>query len=139
MGLFNSARGMGEIWKIIREVDLNQLHEAAEKRFTVLITGDIEPAEKLALALSSRPGSSGVHPWIRLMPLPLGPEEPVLTPDVALVVTQAADHGLEGQAAVRQLARRGVPVIGVVAGADASQRTGAELPREGEVARVLVA
>lgn len=138
MGWFGSARAMSEIWKTISEVDLNKIHEASERRFSLGVTGDLAAAEALALLLSARPGSTGIHPWVSLLPLPWAPDEPSFRPDLVLVATEAADHGLEAQAAIRQLERRGIPVITVVTGADALQRTGAELPREGEAARVIV-
>jgi uncharacterized protein (DUF697 family) len=104
----------------------------------LLVTGDLAAAEALARTLSERPGSEGVHPWVHLAGLPWAPDEPRFQPDVALVVTHAADHGLEAQAAIRQLNRRGVPVIAVVSGEDALRRTGAELAREGEYGRVVL-
>jgi uncharacterized protein (DUF697 family) len=138
MGWLSSARGVGEIWKTISEVDLHKIHEASERRFSLVVTGDPAPAEALALLLSARPGSVGIHPWVSLLPLPWAPDEPNFRPDVVLVVTEAADHDVAAQAAIRQLARRGIPVVTVVTGADALQRTGAELPREGEAERVIV-
>src|SRR6188508_1600337 len=105
MGLLGSARGVGEIWKIIRELDLVELQQAADRPIRLLVTGDGPPAGVLAETLSASPGSSGVHPWISVLALPLGPDEPEFRPDVALVVTDAADHGHEAQAAIRQLVR----------------------------------
>jgi hypothetical protein len=129
---------MSEIWKIISELDLAKIRDQIDMPFRLLVTGEPEEAQGLALALSRRPGVEGVHPWIIVAPLPLDPDALLVHPDVALLVTESPDLSELADHAVHRLSVRGVPVITVVAGEAAARQVGADLPRPGEADRVLL-
>ncbi len=136
MGALRSARGVAEIWKIISEVDLARIRGHAEHRFALMVLG--ADAERLALAMSQRPGSTGIHPWIGVAPLPLAAGPLPFRPGLALLVTADPDLAPDERVALRRLHEQGVPVVTVLTGAAAAARVGAELPRDDESARVLV-
>jgi uncharacterized protein (DUF697 family) len=138
MGIMRSTRGVSEIWKIISEVDLAQIREHAEQRFAVMVAGATADAECLALAMSERPGTTGVHPWIGLARLPLSTGALPFQAGLALLVVPDPDLAPDEYAALRRLREQGVPVVTVVTGATAMSRVGADLARDGETARVLV-
>lgn len=124
--------------ELVREVDLGAIREEAEARFSVLLSGDELLVAALAEGLSATPGRSGRHPYLRTdahpEDLPNHPPHPDLhIPDIHIIV----QPGLEARPAQPPAAAR-VPTLVVCVLAGEPLTVGAELPRPGESARVIV-
>lgn len=141
MGVLGS--GMG-IFNLLREINLGEIRREADQRFTLLVVGDQARAEGLASILSAAPGQSGVHPWIRVVPLPLAdaatPPPPAAGDGftVALVTLAGIDPRADERAALARLRSLGVPSLSIVQDDDGAARVGANVPRPGESARVVL-
>ncbi len=126
---------------LVREIDLGAIKREAEGRFSLELGGDPALAAQLAAALSETPGRSGVHPYVsvqaegvRPAPPPYshqpGPRQPNQhVPDLRIVV-QRGFGGSEPPGVV--------PMLLVCVTDETSRNVGAELPRPGEAARVVV-
>ena len=123
-----------DIWRVIRELDLESIRRDAEGRFRLVVLSDsTDDAETVAALLSGGP----THPWIETRTPPeLGAgadDRATLTAVVAVTdqpaLTPAADT------AVQRLARAGVPVVTVVHG---SEQPASGIARAGEAARTVV-
>jgi uncharacterized protein (DUF697 family) len=112
--------------ELVREIDLGAVREEAEVRFCVLLSGEGALVAALADGLSATPGRSGRHPYLSTDPHGLGH-----TADLHLIV----QRGLAGRPA--QAAAR-VPTLVVCVVESEVLEVGAELPRPGENARVVV-
>jgi uncharacterized protein (DUF697 family) len=128
--------GAGNIFSIIREIDLSKTKAEAETRFTLLLTGQEDLARALALKLSEDSGKAGVHPWLVVA-------EPLASSalghyDLALFVSARLEPGEEDRRRLRHLQEAGVPVLAVVVSDELSDRVGAEVPRPLERARVVL-
>jgi uncharacterized protein (DUF697 family) len=123
-----------DVWRIIREIDLEAVRAEAERVFRVLVLAEAYgDAEALASLLSgSRRGER--HPW--LVVAETGPEPtPVPLPDVAVLVSRDPDLSPRLGMATLAITARGVPLVTVVVGATGS-RDG--VVRPGEAARAAV-
>lgn len=106
---------------IVREIDLAASKREAETRFLLHITGDPALAAQLATELSRTPGRSGVHPYLSTA---------AQVPDA--VVRVAIQRG-NGAPVTAQPSTLTICVTG-----GAFPEVGAELPRPGEAARVVI-
>ncbi len=108
---------------LVREVDLGAIKNEADRRFTLLPTGDAELAAKLAELLSATVGRSGVHPYVVASPA-------AATADLRLNVQR-------GFAAPQNASRN--PTLSVcLIEQGTTPQVGAELPHPGEVGRVVL-
>ena len=126
--------GLPDLWRVIREADLESIRRDAERPFQVLlVAGELAQAEKLGLLLSR---AEARHPWL----LPVTPDEARRRAgagllDAAIVLTP--DPDLEpGLAILRDvLTAARVPVVAVAVGFPTGP---AALIRPGESARAAV-
>ena len=120
-----------DVWRVLREIDLDEIRRDAEARFRLIVWAD-DPAEAEALVHALAGGPA--HPWIEVQ----APGSPVREPStvtVALTVTAHPELGEELSAAVRSVRAAGVPVLTVVHG---RTRSIDGVPRPEETARVVV-
>lgn len=98
---------LANLWRVIREVDLQGIRRQALASFDLLIIGDPALREELRAALSPG-GASSPHPWIHTGDPQdaLGPT----TPTAAVLVTPSLPLSREAEAAVYALRRAHVPV-----------------------------
>jgi uncharacterized protein (DUF697 family) len=124
-----------DIWRVIREVDLESIRRDAEGRFRILVLAPSRAeAEAAALLLT---GEETPHPWLELGTpggLDAAPAD-AATLTAAVIVTRVPDLAPEPAAAGEALRRAGVPVITVVHG---SLRAVDGVVRAGEAARTIV-
>ena len=121
-----------DVWRILREVDLEQIRRDADARFRLIVLSD-DPtgAEELVRGLA---GASG-HPWLEVHET----GSPVLEPSTAtaaLVLSSRPGLPAPLAQAARALRASAVPVVTVVRGS--AQVTDAVV-RDGETSRVAVA
>lgn len=123
-----------DIWKIIKELDLEAVRAESERSFRVLVLGEAgRDAEAMAGLLSS--GRKGErHPWVVAaeagLHAPLSPP-----PDVAVLVSRDPELSPRLAIAAQELAARKVPAVTVVVGAESSMDA---VIRPGEAARAAV-
>jgi len=123
-----------DMWRLIRELDLESIRRDAEGRFRLVVLSDeVEDAETVAALLSG----GAAHPWIEVhTPSELGaPGDEGMTVTALLAVTDQPALTPAGDAAVQRLARAGVPVVTLVHGSD---RPADAIARAGETARAVV-
>lgn len=126
-----------KLLEVMRELDLGALQRLSEGRFHLLFAGDPLLARRLAERLSETPGRAGVHPWLSVAED--GGSAGVsagAAPDLLLVVT--AGTGDPPRAVSEGAARLRAPLLRVCVGEGVLTDVGAELPRPGETARVLL-
>jgi uncharacterized protein (DUF697 family) len=124
---------LANVWRIIRDVDLEAIRRHAMLRFELWI---VAAAESDGAALRDLVGGAECpHPWIRLVAAATivpGMDAPPL---VALLVTRALDLDPTMAAARDALQSLGVSVVTVVVG---TTTPAASVPHPGEDARVAV-
>lgn len=131
-----SVLKLPDVWRVIREMDLESIRRDAEGRFRILVAGG--SAEEGLAAATLLTGEETPHPWLEpraAHALDLAPGE-AATLSAALLVSGTA---LLEPALVQTgetLGRAGVPVVTVVHGS--GQATDAVV-RAGEAARTVVA
>jgi len=134
--------GPFSVWNIIRELDLGDVRERADAPFALVVAGQRDEAQRIAETIGGAPNQAGIHPWVTVLPVPLAPDPLPPTPrDVpawAVVVTAAARPTLDERDAVRRLAAAGAHVVALVLDDAATRTHGADLPRDGEAARVVL-
>lgn len=129
----------GNMFKIVREVNLNTIKAEAEQRFALLVTGEHALAQRLAERLSGSPGKEGAHPWLEV-------REPALAPDpqelsqytLALLVSHEAELEPPLSRLLRALHDERVPVVVAIVSRGAVRLVGAESPRRYEGQRVVL-
>jgi uncharacterized protein (DUF697 family) len=123
-----------DVWRLIRELDLESIRRDAEGRFRLVVLSDSpDDADTVASLLSGGPA----HPWIETRtPADLradADDRVTLTAVLAVTdepaLTPAADN------TIQRLARAGVPVVTLVHG---SERPVDAVARAGETARAVV-
>jgi uncharacterized protein (DUF697 family) len=122
-----------DLWRVLKEVDLDAVREEAEARFRVVFYAeDRADAERVAAHVSSMSDGT-VHPWLE----PIGANDPPGTgrrPDAVVLVTR--EPALSAPLALlRDDMQDAVPVITVVLGAAGAVDS---VVRSGETARVAV-
>lgn len=139
------ALGSGmTLFNLLKEINLGEIRREADQRFTLLVIGEEVRARRLAEALSGAPGKSGVHPWIRVVPLPLADADALSAPaaadgfTVALFTLAGIDPQADERAALSRLRALGVPSLSIVQDDAGAARVGATVPRPGETARVVL-
>ena len=139
------ALGSGMVvFNLLREVNLREIKREADQPFTLHILGEVGAATRLAEALSAAPGKHGIHPWVRVVPLPLAAPDGLSAPGpndgftVALVLNDGVDPDTNARAALSRLRALRIPSLSVVQNDDAVDLVGAATPRPGETARVVL-
>lgn len=124
-----------DVWRIIREIDLEAVRAEAERSFRVLVLGEVPgDAESIAGLLSSGRRGGERHPW--LVPVAAGLHTPFSPlPDVAVLVSREADLPPRLGIAAQELVAQKVPVVTVVVGSTASTDG---VVRPGEAARAAI-
>ncbi|MEO8083936.1 MAG: hypothetical protein ABI780_08945 [Ardenticatenales bacterium] len=141
MGVFGSGMSL---FNLLKEINLGEIRREADQRFTLLVVGEPGRAGRLAEALSAAPGKSGVHPWVRVVALPLGDEAAFAAPTpadgftLALVTLAGLEPQADERAALSRLRAVGLASLSIVQDDDGASRVGANVPRPGETARVVL-
>lgn len=139
------ALGSGMVvFNLLREVNLREIKREADQPFTLHVVGEVGAATRLAEALSAAPGKHGIHPWVRVVPLPLAASDGLSAPGssdgftVALVLNDGVDPDADARTALSRLRALRIPSLSVVLNDDAVDLVGAATPRPGETARVVL-
>jgi uncharacterized protein (DUF697 family) len=107
---FGSSIKLANLWRVVREIDLQAIRAQASMPFELVIASDDrEMASHLRHTLSPR-GAASPHPWLRLVP-PGAQAELTTTPDAAIVVSSRLPLDAELAGLVQQLQRARVPVV----------------------------
>ena len=128
-------RNLPDVWRVLKEADLNKLRREAERPFQVLLVAeDIGDAERLGVLLSGPEAPR--HPWL----LPAAPAEARRaagsgTLDLAITLSPTPDPSPTLAFAVDALREARVPVVMVLLGSRGSSAAGAW---PGEAARAAV-
>jgi uncharacterized protein (DUF697 family) len=124
------------LWRVIRDVDLEAVRRAAQERFDLAIVADAaEDADRLHALLSGDPTTTPPHPWISAAPTAEVERLPA-TPVTAILVTRQDMLSDPLRAARDRFSSAGVPIVTVVIG-DTSPT--AAVVRARESARVAAA
>jgi uncharacterized protein (DUF697 family) len=132
------------LWRVLRETDLEAIRRGAESRFEVLVAGDDEAdADQLASLIGDTGDAEAVpaessrrHPWL-VVTNPSAPT-PAVGRDrfnLAVLVSRSAELSSSLGSIRDDQAARGVPIVVVVIGASAKT---AAIVRRGESERVTV-
>ncbi len=125
------------LWRIISQVDVNEIQEDSLYTFHLLVVADdLAAANQLASALSDAEAGF-IHPWITTVVAPIEPALERTQVDIALVLSSTVDLSEAQQGVYRNLAARQIPTVVVIYG-EAGAQPGAEIARRGETARVAV-
>ncbi len=124
---------LANVWRVIRDVDLRGVRDAARRRFTLVATADdVEDAARFRALVSAGPP----HPWIEIAPaLPGALSATTSTPLAGIVVSRTADVSEHLRMALERFRTAGAPTLTIVVGDPARH---AAVPRRGETARVMV-
>jgi uncharacterized protein (DUF697 family) len=124
---------VANVWRVIRDVDLDGIRATATGRFELWIVA-ADPLDAAAVADLLSPGAP--HPWVRALEPPAAPQPPDPPPIAAVLVTRTADLP-PALSAVRNALRaaRGRTVTLVLGAAGPA----AAAPHVGEDARVAAA
>jgi uncharacterized protein (DUF697 family) len=122
------------LWRILRETDLEAIRRGAESRFQTLVAGD-DPAD--AEQFASLIGSGERHPWLLTLDASMA-TAPVICREsfnLAVLVSRKAELSSFLGSVRDDQAARGLPIVVVVIGSAAKT---AALVRRGESQRVTV-
>lgn len=123
-----------ELWRLLKEMDLEAVRREAERPFQVLVAGEGAEAEELALLLS---GPDGTHPWVLCSDAAEARRRAGSgLIDLALVATPTADPPPAILATIEVLAAARIPTVTVVLAR--STRAADALVRGGETTRAIV-
>jgi uncharacterized protein (DUF697 family) len=123
-----------EVWRVIRELDLETIRSEAEGRFRLLVLSD-SPSDARAAALLLS-GEAAPHPWVEVrLPDELEPAAADRATITAVLAVTPSALAPAMAAAIGRLSRAGVPVATAVLGSD---RESDAVTRAGETTRVLV-
>ena len=124
MNLLSRPLHATRLLSLLREVDLGAIKDEADRRFTLLLTGDADLAAELAELLSETAERSGVHPYVVFTPQAAAPAELQLNVQRGLTAPQNASRN---------------PTLSVcLIEQGTTLQVGTELPHPGEVGRVVV-
>ena len=123
-----------ELWRLLREMDLEAVRREAERPFQILLIGEADEVEGLSLLLS---GPDGHHPWLVRADAVEGRRRAGSgLIDLAIVATRAADAPPALLATIDVLAAARVPTVTALL--SRASRSADALVRPGETARALV-
>jgi uncharacterized protein (DUF697 family) len=123
-----------ELWRQLREMDLEAVRREAERPFQVLLAGDPDDVDAVSSLIS---GPDGHHPWLlRTDATQARRRAGSGLIDVAIVITPTPDAPPALLAAIEVLNAARVPTVAAVRASPA--RSSDALVRGGETARVFV-
>jgi uncharacterized protein (DUF697 family) len=132
------------LWRVLRETNLEAIRRGAESRFEVLVAGDeTADAEQLASLVGDTgdataiPGDSARrHPWLLVTDTSRAPAIPGREPfSLAVLVSRKAELSTHLRAIRDEQAAQGVPIVVVVIGVPGKT---AAIVRRSESRRVMV-
>ncbi len=104
MGAVRGSLRLGNVWKVIREVDLEAIRREALAPFDLVVLGDPRQAERMRAALSPD-GESSPHRFIRVNPPPGG----TTIPNAVIVVAPPGPRSTDLDSTLRYLVERRIP------------------------------
>jgi uncharacterized protein (DUF697 family) len=104
MGVASGSLKLGNVWKVIREVDLDAIRREARASFDLVILGETRQAERVRGALSPH-GAVSPHQFIRVNP----PGGSATIPNAVIVVAPPGPRSADLDATLRYLADRRIP------------------------------
>ena len=104
MGVTTGSLKLANVWKVIREVDLDAIRREALAPFDLAILGEPGHAERIRAALSPE-GAAAPHRFIRVNP----PGGGSTIPDAVIVVTGPGPRSADLDSTLRYLADRRIP------------------------------
>jgi len=126
MGVTTGSLKLANVWKVIREVDLDAIRREALAPFDLAILGEPGHAERVRATLSPE-GAAAPHRFVRVNP----PGGGTTIPNAVIVVTGSGPRSTDLDSTLRYLADRGIPhALAVLDGdnaADAVARAAAEI------------
>jgi uncharacterized protein (DUF697 family) len=103
MGAVTGSLKLGNVWKVIREVDLEAIRREALAPFDLVVLGDPRQAERVRAALS--PDGAAPHRFIRVNP----PAGGTTIPNAVIVVAPPGPHTTDLDSTLRYLVDRRIP------------------------------
>jgi len=117
MGVMTQSLKLGNVWKVIREVDLDAIRREALAPFDLVILGPPADAERLRAALSPE-GAASPHRFIRVNPS--GGSGAI--PNAVIVVTGPGPRSVDLDSTLRYLVERRIPhALAVLESDDATE------------------
>jgi uncharacterized protein (DUF697 family) len=117
MGVMTGSLKLGNVWKVIREVDLDAIRREALAPFDLVILGEPADAERVRAALSPG-GAASPHRFIRVNPAGGG----ATIPNAVIVVTGPGPRSADLDSTLRYLVDRKIPhALAVLDGDDATE------------------
>jgi uncharacterized protein (DUF697 family) len=132
MGMATGSLKLGNVWKVIREVDLDAIRREALAPFDLVVLGEPRQAERMRAALSPG-GVASPHRYIRVNPPGGGPT----IPNAVIVVAPPGPRSTDLDSTLRYLIDRRIPhalaliddgVAADAAAAEAAATLAGELP-----------
>ena len=108
MGAVTGSLKLGNVWKVIREVDLDAIRREALAPIDLVVLGEPQQAERMRAALSPSPGPGGApspHRYIRVNPPGGGPT----VPNAVIVVAPPGPRSTDLDSTLRYLVDRRIP------------------------------
>ena len=119
MGVATGSLKLGNVWKVIREVDLDAIRREALAPIDLVILGEHGHAERIRTALSPG-GAASPHRFIRVNPPGGGPT----IPNAVIVVTGPGPRSADLDSTLRYLVDRRIPhALAVLDGDNATEAT----------------
>ncbi|MGE3842408.1 MAG: hypothetical protein AB7I50_12555 [Vicinamibacterales bacterium] len=122
---------LANVWRVLRDVNLDAIQASASSRFTTLIVADAIDDARHVRALLSEDAPDG-HPWVIAVEATADPGSKSNPPWFAIAIARDADVSPAVRQRIATAAATGASVITVVIGPDASCRT----PSPGEDERL---
>src|SRR5690606_10793504 len=104
MGVATGSLKLSNVWRVIREVDLDAIRREALVPFELAVLGEAPLAERVRAALSPG-GERSPHPFIRINPPAGGPTLPA----AVVLVTPPGERTGDVDQALRYLTSQRVP------------------------------
>jgi uncharacterized protein (DUF697 family) len=108
MGIGTSIK-LANLWRVVREIDLQVIREQALMPFDLVITGDVDAMAARVQHMLSPHREAAPHQWIHLVPHDANPLPTV--PDAAIAVSSRFPLDADLAATVRSLQRARVPMV----------------------------
>jgi uncharacterized protein (DUF697 family) len=123
---------LANVWRVIRDVDLEAIRKSARSRFDLLVISDDAAAAAELRALLSPGGDTTPHPWIQL--LDPSSDVPPTAPAAAFLITRSSELPAALTRLRDRLEGRSIPVVTVHVGA--AERQPLPARASGRVVRV---
>lgn len=133
------AAQFGKLWRIVSQVDLEEIKDEIEQTFQLLIVGD-NPAQNRVLGrLLSSSEATFVHPWLSVVDAPLGEKalQGLGRVDLAILLSSETDLPASLRESQQTLAAAHIPSLLAIYG-EAARRPDAAIARRDEPERVAL-